>query len=561
MPAKRTRREFVTTGASAAVGFSLFPTYRIEAVSSFDLVIRNGTILDGTGGPTWTADLGIVGDTIRAIGTISPEQSAATIDAAGRMVSPGFIDIHSHSDRSILRYPTAPSRVHDGITTEVTGNCGSSVAPIWGPAKELAAEKLSANYETELTWEGVAGYFETIEKLGVSLNQALLVGQGSLRRATIGLEDRQSSEDERKLMARKLIEALDDGAFGLSTGLEYVPGTFTPTDEIIFLAGVVARRNGLYASHIRDEEGGLLGAVHEAIEIGRQSGARVEISHLKSSGQRNWSNQRAALDLIASARAAGVQVLADAYPYTAFSTGLLALLPAWAREGGWEVTVGRLGDPAERTRLRDEMNEWVNNDLGRWSLLVIASVRKEANRKLLGKDLEEIADQWSVEPVDAAFRLLELEDGSVSIVGHGMSQENVDMVLSHPLVMIGSDGGSIAPEGPAGQARPHPRHYGAYARGLGHFVRERGLMDLATAIRKMTSMPADQVGLADRGRIARGKKADLVVFDAAAVRDAATFTDPHQTSKGIEHVFVNGTAVVSGGAHTGARPGRALRKA
>jgi N-acyl-D-amino-acid deacylase len=450
--------------------------------------------------------------------------------------------------------------VHDGITTEVTGNCGSSVAPIWGPAKELAAEKLSANYETELTWEGVAGYFETIEKLGVSLNQALLVGQGSLRRATIGLEDRQPSEDERKLMARKLIEALDDGAFGLSTGLGYVPGLFTPTDEIIFLAGVVARRNGLYASHIRNEEGGLLGAVHEALETGRQSGARVEISHLKSSGPKNWSNQRAALDLIASARAAGVQVLADAYPYTAYSTGLRSFLPTWAQEGGWEAAVARLGDPAKRSRIRDEMDESVTNDLGRWSLVVIASVRKQANRKLLGKDLEEIADQWSVEPAEAAIRLLELEDGSVSIVGHAMSQDNVDMVLSHPLVMIGSDGGSIAPEGPAGQARPHPRHYGAYARVLGHYVRERGLMDLVTAVRKMTSMPADQVGLADRGRIARGKKADLVVFDAATVRDEATFADPHRTSKGIEHVFVNGTAVVSGGAHTGARPGRALRK-
>ena len=356
------------------------------------------------------------------------------------------------------------------------------------------------------------------------------------------------------------IEALDDGAFGLSTGLEYVPGTFTPTDEIIFLAGVLARRNGLYASHIRDEEGGLLGAVNEAIEIGRQSGARVEISHLKASGQRNWPGQRAALDLIASARAGGVQVLADAYPYTAYSTGLRSFLPAWAQEGGWEAAVGRLGDPAKRSRIRDEMDESVTNDLGRWSLVVIASVRKEANRKLLGKDLEEIADQWSVEPAEAAIRLLELEDGSVSIVGHGMSQENVDLVLSHPLVMTGSDGGSIAPEGPAGQARPHPRHYGTCGRVLGHFVRERGLMDLATAVRKMTSMPADQVGLVDRGRIARGKNADLVVFDAATVRDAASFADPHRTSRGIEHVFVNGTALVSDGAHTGARPGRALRK-
>jgi N-acyl-D-amino-acid deacylase len=545
MSGKLTRRDVIKQGAAVLAAYALKPPLRLEAATRFDLVIRGGTILDGT---------------IQAIGTISAEQGATTIDAAGKMVSPGFIDIHSHSDWSILRYPTAPSRVHDGITTEVTGNCGSSVAPIWGPARERVAEDLLEDDEIELTWEGVAGYFETMEKLGISVNQALLVGQGSLRRASIGLEDRQPSEDERRLMARKLIEALDEGAFGLSTGLGYVPGLFTPTDEIIFLAGVVARRNGLYASHIRNEEGGLLGAVHEAIETGRQSGARVEISHLKSSGPSNWSNQRAALDLIASARAAGVQVLADAYPYTAYSTGLLSFLPAWAGEGGWDAAVERLGDPAQRSRIRDEMDESVINDLGSWSLVVIASVREEANRKLVGKNLEEIADLWSVEPEEAALRLLELEDGSVSIVGHAMSQENVEMVLSHPLVMVGSDGGSIAPEGPAGQARPHPRHYGTCARVLGHFVRERELMGLATAVRKMTSMPADQVGLVDRGRIARGKKADLVVFDAAKVRDAASFADPHRTSKGIEHVFVNGTAVVSGGGHTGARPGRALRK-
>jgi N-acyl-D-amino-acid deacylase len=280
MSGKLTRRDVIKQGAAVLAAYALNPASRVEAATTFDLVIRGGAILDGTGGPPWSADLGIVGDTIRAIDTISPEQGATTIDAAGKMVSPGFIDIHSHSDRSILRYPMAPSRVHDGITTEVTGNCGSSVAPIWGPERERLAKKLSADYETELTWEGVAGYFETLEKSGISLNQALLVGQGSLRRAAIGLEDRRPSEDERRLMARKLTEALDDGAFGLSTGLGYVPGLFTPTDEIVFLAEVVARRNGLYASHIRNEEAGLLGAVHEAIETGRRSGARVEVSHL-----------------------------------------------------------------------------------------------------------------------------------------------------------------------------------------------------------------------------------------------------------------------------------------
>jgi N-acyl-D-amino-acid deacylase len=560
MNIKPTRREVLRNGASAAAGLALFPTWNLEAVAEFDLVIRNGTILDGTGGPAWTGDVGIIGDTIGAIGAIAPEQAKKTLDASGKVVAPGFIDIHSHSDWSILRYPTAASRVHDGITTEVTGNCGSSMAPIWGAARDELAEELKADFEIDVTWTGVASFLDSLDEHGISVNHALLIGQGGLRQATIGLEDRRLTDDELKSVLRRLSQGLDEGAFGLSTGLEYVPGQFTPTDEIVALAGIVARRDGLYASHIRSELSGLLGAIDEAIRIGRLTGIRVEVSHLKAAGVPNWPKQRAALDLIASARAAGVPVLADAYPYPAYSTTLQVFVPAWAREGGWKGLAGRLVNPEERDRIRNDTQEIIIEDPGSWDLVVISGVRSSENQALVGRNIEEVAEGWSVEPVDAALRLLEEEDGGVSIIGHGMSPRNVEMVLAHPLVMIGSDGNTMAPEGPAAKTRPHPRSYGTYSRVLGHFTRDRGLFDLATAVKKMTSMPADQVGISDRGRIARGKKADIVVFDASTIKDVATFDDPQRYPTGIHHVLVNGEAVISDGRHTGARPGRALRK-
>jgi N-acyl-D-amino-acid deacylase len=354
---------------------------------------------------------------------------------------------------------------------------------------------------------------------------------------------------------------MDQGAFGLSTGLEYTPGRYTPTDEIVAMARVVARRDGLYASHTRNEESALLEAVNEAIEIGRRSGARVEISHLKAAGRPYWTKQRAALDLIEGARSQGVEVLADAYPYTAYSTGLTVLFENWALDGGTPALLGRLRDPEARARIRKETDARVPKEPGGYDLIVISDVRGEKNRAVVGKNLLEIAALWKLEPVDALLQLVEEEEASVGYVGHGMSPENVELVLAHPLVMIGSDGYSMAPEGRAAQTRPHPRSYGAYARVLGHYCRERKLMELPTAVRKMTSMPADQVGIRDRGRLAKGMKADIVIFDAAAVRDEASFDDPQRYAAGIPHVLVNGVAVVEQGRHTGERPGRMLRRA
>jgi N-acyl-D-amino-acid deacylase len=553
------RRKFVQDVAIGALGVAAGRTVHVQAAPTFDLIIRGATILDGTGAPAYAADLGIIGDRIAAIGTISPDQGKRTIDASGLHATPGFIDIHTHSDTRIFRYPTADSRVRQGITTEVTGNCGSSAAPIDGPRADERRANLSRDLERPVSWSGVDSYLKALQANGLSINHALLLGQGTLRSNAIGVVDRRLTEDELKGVLRALEQGLDDGAFGLSTGLEYTPGRYTPTDEIVAMARIVARSGGVYTSHIRNEEAGLLESVNEAINIGRQSGARVEISHLKSAGRPNWPMQTAAIDLIESARRQGVEVLADAYPYTAYSTGLTIFVSSWALDGGWPALARRLRDQADRARIRSEMLERVRNEPGDYELIVISSVDSESDRDVVGRNVADIAKTWRVEPVDAILRLLEQNDGDVGYIGHAMSPENVALVLRHPLVMIGSDGYSMAPEGPAAKTRPHPRSYGTYPRVLGYYARDERLFDLPTAVRKMTSMPADQTGLRDRGRLARGKKADVVLFDAKNIRDVATFDDPHRYPNGIPYVIVNGQVVVDQGRHTGAKPGRVLR--
>ncbi|MEE9473640.1 MAG: amidohydrolase family protein, partial [Acidimicrobiia bacterium] len=483
------RRDFVRS-SSAALGAFMLPGPRVRLVQEFDLVVRNGTILDGTGGPEWRADLGLVGDTITAIGSIDPERGSRVLDASGLHVSPGFIDIHSHSDGTIFAYPTADSRAHQGITTEVTGQCGFSAAPLEGVDVDKRRSDLEEETGATVGWTTVASYFDTLEQIGISVNQAFLLGHGTLRQNVTGLEDRLLTEAELATVVRSVGEGMDLGAFGLSTGLEYTPGTFTPTEEIVTLARVVSRRGGFYASHIRNEESGLLAAVQEAIQIGWEAGLPVQISHLKAAGIPNWPKQRAALNLIESARRDGVGVMADAYPYTAYSTSLTIFLPPWALAGGWERLGERLNNPADRARIRSEVVSSVAGDPGGFGLIVIASTKTEQNRHVVGMSVEEIADAWGVEPVDAALRLVSEEEGTVSMIGHGMSPSNVEMVLSHPLVMIGSDGSSIAPTGKAAETRPHPRLYGTCPRVLSHYTRDRGIFDLPTAVRKMTGTPA-----------------------------------------------------------------------
>ena len=560
MSRQLTRRKFVHDVAAGAVGVAACPSLELWAAPAFDLVVRGATVLDGTGAPAWPADIGIVGDTIAALGSISPDQGRRTIDGSGLHAAPGFIDIHTHSDSRIFRYPTADSRVRQGVTTEVTGNCGGSAAPIAGPRADERRANLSRDLETAVTWSSVDSYLNALQTHGLSLNHALLLGQGTLRSNAIGLVDRRLTEEEMKGVLRAVEQGLDEGAFGLSTGLEYTPGRYTPTDEITAMARIVARAGGVYTSHIRNEEAALLESVSEAISIGRQAGVRVEVSHLKAAGRPNWAMQAAAIDLIESARRQGVDVLADAYPYTAYSTGLSIFVSSWALDGGWPALSTRLKNAGERARIRSEMLDRVRNEPGDYELIVISSVDSEADRELVGRNVADIARAWRIEPVDAILRLLEQNEGDVGYIGHAMSPENVSLVLRQPLVMIGSDGYSMAPEGPAAKTRPHPRSYWAFPRVLGYYTREQHLFDLPAAVKKMTSMPADQVGLRDRGRIARGKKADIVLFDATSVRDEATFDDPHRYPTGIPFVIVNGQVVVDRGRHTGAKPGRVLRR-
>ncbi len=529
------RRTFLAVAGSSVAACALPRTKHLPA---FDCLIRGGRVLDGTGGPERLVDVGLLGDTIAALGKIDPEQARSVIDARGLCLAPGFIDIHTHSDGDIFDYPDDESRVYQGVTTEVTGNCGGSAAP---------GER----------WSDVKAYFRALETHGVATNQVLLLGQGTLRRAVAGLENRPLAPDELARVLRMLEEGLEQGALGLSSGLEYTPGRYTSTEELIALAKVVGRRGKLYASHIRNEEAGLLESIAEALAIGRESGARVEISHLKAAGRPNWAKQGAAIEAIEQARAAGLDVLADGYPYTAYSTGLTIFLSDETRVGGADAILARLADRAQRDRIRAELGPRIASDPGGYELIVITST-ESADKSVVGQDLASIAKARGVEGAEALLQLLEEGRTGISFIGHAMSEENVVRVLTHPLVMVGSDGYAMAPRGKALEKKPHPRSYGTFARVLQKYVREERVLDLPTAVYKMSGMPAAQLRLSDRGRIAQGLKADLVAFDAEHLKDESSFEDPQHLASGFVHVLVNGVAVIADGRTTGARPGRAL---
>ncbi len=557
MDGKISRRAFIKAGSLAAVGSTLATMQISCSNKSFDVVLKGGTVFDGTGKPGFKADVGISAGSVKAVASeISTGRARKVIDAEGLCVCPGFIDIHSHSDSSILSYPTADSRVLQGVTTEVTGNCGGSIAPVKGDddRKEWQEWKEENEVDPECEFSDAASYFSYLERTGISVNHALLVGNGTLRSIAAGSEDRALSVDELKGAVRSLEQSLDQGCAGLSTGLEYVPGNYSRLAEIEALASVAARRGVLYATHIRNESATLLESIEEAVEMGRKTGVRVEISHFKAAGKPNWGKQEEALEMIDKARAQGVDVKADAYPYTAYSTGLMYFMPHWAEEGGKDALGERLRDPAQYKRIRHEVELLIANNPGGYSQIVIASVKTDLNRDCIGKSIQEIGENWKVEPVDAMLRLVEQEHNA-GFVGHGMDPANVEMVLAHPHVMIGSDGYSYAPWGMAVKMQPHPRSYGAFARVLAHYCRERKIFSLADAIKKMTSMPAARMKMNDRGIVAPGKKADLTAFNSETITDNATFDNPHRFATGVEHVLVSGVQVVENGKHTGARPG------
>jgi len=525
----------------------------------FDLLIVDARIVDGTGAPYFYGDVGVVGDRIAAVGRLSGQLARRTVVAAGRVLTPGFIDIHSHSDVSYLINPLGESKVRQGVTLEVAGQCGWSVAPLEGAAVEEIRKDLEAEDGVEIRWRTMGEYLACLEEARPSVNLAVVAGHGTIRGSAMGYDDRPPTAEEARRMRLLLRQALAEGAFGLSTGLIYPPGSYATTEEIIDLARELVPAGGIYFTHMRNEGARLLEAVAEAIRIGEEAGVPVHIAHHKVGGEKNWGKVKDSLRMIEEARARGVDVTCDQYPYTASSTGLASIVPQWAHDGGSEKLLARLRDPDTRRRLAAECVD-AEDPWSGWDKLLISSVRTEANKKYEGKNLAEIARERGQDPIEAAFDLLIEEELAVGMVRFGMSEEDVRTVMQHPWVMVGSDGSALAPYGRLGRGKPHPRNYGTFARVLGRYVREEKVLGLEMAVRKMTGLPAWRLRLWDRGLLRLGFYADLVLFDPDRVVDRATFTDPHRYPDGVDLVVVNGTVTVDGGEHTGARAGRVLRR-
>ena len=530
----------------------------------FDLVIRGGEVHDGSDAPGRRADVGIVGDTITAVADLSGAETARTLDAKGLIVAPGFIDMHSHSDFTLLVDGRAMSKVYQGVTTELLGESGSA-APASGPAREELAQSLT-EYELTLDWSTLGEYFARLERQGASVNIVSTVATGQVRAAVVGYDKRTPTADEMSKMEGLVEQAMRDGAVGVSSGLIYPPNQYASTNELISLARVAARYGGIYVSHIRNEADGLLDALREAIRIGRDAGIPVEVLHFKrSSVQLESTVQKPSIEdaaaLLESAQRDGVNIFANVYPYAASQTTLSVRIPDWAGEGGRLKLLERLRDSTTRAKIRDEVRKNLARGIGgvTGDTILFGRTPYEPHWRFQGKHLAEIAGELKVEPAEAILELIDKADGWTSAVYFSMREQDVRYALTLPWTTIGSDGSAVAPEGILARSHPHPRWYGTFPRVLGRYVREQKALTLAEALRKMTSLPASRLGLADRGTIAVGKKADLVVFDPAKIIDRADFGRPHQLAEGVLDLVVNGQIVLHDGKHTGVKPGRVLR--
>jgi dihydroorotase/N-acyl-D-amino-acid deacylase len=528
----------------------------------FDLIVANGWIVDGTGNPRVRADLGVRGDRIAAVGDLSSRDARRRIDATGLTVTPGFIDMLGWSDLKLLADNRALSKVTQGITTEVTGE-GSSVAPQTAATIADGAD-YHASIGIEVRWQDFDGYFEALEAAGSTINLATFVGATQVRKVVLGREDRAPTARELATMVALVDTAMMQGALGLSTSLVYAPASYANTDELIALARAAARHGGIYATHLRNEGAGFDGAFDEALAIATAADIPVEIWHLKRAGQETWGDMPRVLARIDSARAAGIDVTADVYPYPASATDLSASIPAWAHEGGTDSLIARLRDPAARRRIRSELTEGGRAEsffrgAGGPAGVLIAGVMADSLQYLDGTSIASLAATWAMDPLDALFELLIRDRANTGAIYFSMHEDDVRAAVAYPWTSFCTDYGAVAPDGPLSGERVHPRVYGSFPRVLGRYVREHRLLRLEEAVRKMTSQAAQRVGLADRGLLRRGMAADIVIFDAEAIGDVATFEDPHQLSRGVRHVIVNGALVLEDGTLTNARPGRVLR--
>lgn len=525
----------------------------------FDVLIINGMVIDGTNSPWFYADLGIRNGKIVEMGKLKRKRAKTKIDAKGMFVCPGFIDIHSHSDFSPFVIPLCESKVRQGVTTELVGNCGYSLAPLFGEALEETKRHYREMYGTEAGWQSVEEYLSALERTKPAINYATLVGHGTVRKSVMGYENRRPTPAEMSQMKKLVEQSMRQGAFGLSTGLIYPPGSYAEMKEIVELCKVVARYNGFYATHMRSESSKLVESVKETIEIGKKSEVSVQISHHKACGERYFGKVKETLKLIEEARSEGFDVTCDVYPYTATATDLDAILPGWVHEGGIEKMIERLNDRNMREKIKQQIDP-VQKDMGGYDKIYITYVASEKNRIFQGKSLAEIAKSLKKDPLETAFDLIVEERAKVGMMRFAMDEEDVKLVIKSPYSTIGSDGSALATSGILSTGHPHPRNFGTFPRVLARYVRELKLLSVEEAIWKMTSFPARKIGLFDRGILRPGMVADLVVFDLDRVQDLASFEDPKRYPKGIVHVLVNGVLVVRDEEPTGERPGKILRK-
>ena len=516
----------------------------------YDLLIVGGRIVDGTGNPWFIGDVAVKGDRIAAVGRLPGARARRTIDARGLVVAPGFIDMLGHSEYALLEHPQAVSKITQGITSEITGEVTSA----W-PNTNAGDTPDDARRRAD-PWTSLDGYFAHLERAGAAINLGTYVAAGSVRRAVMGDASRRPTDEEMRRMEALVDRAMRDGAMGFSTGLIYAPSTFFTTEELIALARRAALHGGGYASHIRSEGDSLLPAIREAIRIGSEAGTWTQIRHLKASQERNWGKMASAVALIDSARRAGLDVTADQYPYTASGTSLTAILPTWVLAGGTDSMVARLQDSTVRRRLRDEAGEWRTRRAGS---VLINTVRSDSLERYEGLRLDSVGALRGQDPYEAAYDILLADSGRVSAIYFSMSEDDVRIAMRQPWIAVGQDAGARPAPDTSGRGRDHPRAWGSFPRILGRYVREDSVIPLEFAVRKMTSLAAQRVGLDDRGVLKRGLFADITVFDPATVIDRATFELPQAVSAGVRYVTVNGTLVLDDGCPTGALPGRALR--
>ena len=530
--------------------------------AAFDLVITNGHIIDGSGSPWYSGDVGIRGGKIAAIGNLSADARARTIDAQGKVVAPGFIDMLGQSEMTILVDPRLPSKIYQGITTEITGE-GGSAAPL-NDAIIRADQSGYEHYHITPDWRTFRQYFARLEKQGMGINLASYVGATQVRRMVLGDDDKQPSPEQLVQMKTLVRDAMKDGAVGVSTSLEYAPAPYAKTDELIALASEASKFGGIYATHMRSESDAVLESIDEALRIGREARIPVEIWHLKVAGKNNWGRMPEVVAKINVARNAGMDVSANTYAYTAWFNDFSAFIPPWAHDGGTAKMVERLNDPGMRARMRKDMlapskdwdNEW--QEIPGPEAIMIGIVQSPKLVPLQGKRLSDIAKLWNKDPLEALFDFL-MEDPNAGVAVFGMSQPDVTLALQQPWVSIDNDSSGASAEGILGKEHPHPRAYGTFPRILSKYVREEKALTLEDTIRKFSALAAQRMCLTDRGVLKSGMWADIVIFDPSTVHDRATFENPNQLSEGMDYVLVNGVPVVDQGKMTGKLPGKVLR--